>query len=250
MKRSETKQNEKIGSETKNFWKPNKAKLRCTNFASVGSEKFEAKRSKKTFFFRECAKRISFRFVSLWSEKFFFRNRRTLLLASNVSYHHSPLATFYRMRGVAFPSKIILTLTLPSQSWSCWLWRQIAEILLMYIIFYNYLFSQKHFAYVFKQHTKCPKMMFLDTFNEFTIKSSRSITLSPIDSTTRRQEHSQYNSVCCLAPCELTFQSPSGPVPSRVRRMALGPLSGSFWVNQWRHAALGQFLNHRALWNT
>ncbi len=41
------KQNKKIGSETKNFWKRNKVKIRCINFALVGSEKFEAKRSEK-----------------------------------------------------------------------------------------------------------------------------------------------------------------------------------------------------------
>ncbi len=45
----------------------------------------EAKNSKRkeakkiNFFSRECAKRISFRFVSLWSEIFFYRNWRTLL---------------------------------------------------------------------------------------------------------------------------------------------------------------------------
>jgi hypothetical protein len=44
------KRNKKIGSETKNFWKRNKAKVRSINFALVGSEKFEAKRSKFFFF--------------------------------------------------------------------------------------------------------------------------------------------------------------------------------------------------------
>jgi hypothetical protein len=51
------KQNEKIGSEmkrNKKFWKKNKAKIRCTNFASVGSEKFWAKKK----FSRERAKRM------------------------------------------------------------------------------------------------------------------------------------------------------------------------------------------------
>jgi hypothetical protein len=42
------KRNAKIGSETKNFWKRNKAKIHSINFALVGSEKFEAKRSEKT----------------------------------------------------------------------------------------------------------------------------------------------------------------------------------------------------------
>jgi hypothetical protein len=37
------KRNEKIGSETKKFWKRNKAEIRSINFALVGSEKFEAK---------------------------------------------------------------------------------------------------------------------------------------------------------------------------------------------------------------
>jgi hypothetical protein len=49
------KRNEKIGSETKNFCKQNKAKIRTVNFALVGSEKFEAK---KSFFSRERAKRM------------------------------------------------------------------------------------------------------------------------------------------------------------------------------------------------
>jgi hypothetical protein len=39
----------------KNFWKRNKAKIRCIYFALVGSEKFEVKRSemkrKKKLFF-------------------------------------------------------------------------------------------------------------------------------------------------------------------------------------------------------
>jgi hypothetical protein len=39
--------NKKIGSETEDFWKRNKAKIRWIKFALVGSEKFEAKRSEK-----------------------------------------------------------------------------------------------------------------------------------------------------------------------------------------------------------
>ncbi len=34
-------------SKTKNFWKRNKAKIRCINFALIGSKKFEAKRSER-----------------------------------------------------------------------------------------------------------------------------------------------------------------------------------------------------------
>jgi hypothetical protein len=46
----------------------NKAKIRSINFALIGSDKFEAKRSKrkqKKIFSRERAKQISFRFVLL-----------------------------------------------------------------------------------------------------------------------------------------------------------------------------------------
>ncbi len=81
-KRKDRKRNEKIGSETKRnkkIWKWNKAKIHSINFALVGSEKFEAKWSEKKgkfFFFtwacKTHAKRISFHFVSLWSEEFFF----------------------------------------------------------------------------------------------------------------------------------------------------------------------------------
>ncbi len=79
-----SKRNEKIGSETKNVWKRNKAKIRSINFALVGSEKFEAKwsekkRKKNSFSTWACethAKRISFRFEA---KNFFLRNRRTLI---------------------------------------------------------------------------------------------------------------------------------------------------------------------------
>jgi hypothetical protein len=66
----------------------NKAKIRFIDFALVGSEKFEAKRSemkskKNLFFSRERAKRMrngsrfaSFRFEA---KNFLKRNRRTLL---------------------------------------------------------------------------------------------------------------------------------------------------------------------------
>ncbi len=69
--RFELKQNEKIGSETKKFWKRNIAKICSVNFAFIGSKKFEAKWSEKKqkqkfcFFTWACethAKRISFRF--------------------------------------------------------------------------------------------------------------------------------------------------------------------------------------------
>jgi hypothetical protein len=74
--RSETKKSEAKWSDTKKFLKRNKGKIRCIDFALVGSEKFEAKRSKmkwKQFFFvsRERAKRISFCFVLLRSENIF-----------------------------------------------------------------------------------------------------------------------------------------------------------------------------------
>jgi hypothetical protein len=47
-----SKGNKMIGSETKNFWKRNKANIRSINFALVGSENFEAKRSEnKKFLF-------------------------------------------------------------------------------------------------------------------------------------------------------------------------------------------------------
>ncbi len=72
-KRKNRKRNE---AKRKKFWTRNKAKIRFIDFALVGSEKFEAKRSemkqkKNLFFSRERAKWISFRFVSLWSEKIF-----------------------------------------------------------------------------------------------------------------------------------------------------------------------------------
>jgi hypothetical protein len=73
------KRKEKIGSETNKFWKRNKAKIRSINFALVGSEKFEAKRSKKINFFhvsvRNGSRFASFRFEA---KNFFLRNRRTL----------------------------------------------------------------------------------------------------------------------------------------------------------------------------
>jgi hypothetical protein len=72
------KRNEKIWNEMKHFWKQNKAKIRSINFSSVGSIKFEEKRSEKKLNFfcftwacETHAKRTSFRFVSLWSEKIF-----------------------------------------------------------------------------------------------------------------------------------------------------------------------------------
>jgi hypothetical protein len=43
---SETKKSEAKWSETKNFWKQDKAKIRCINFALVGSEKFKQKEAK------------------------------------------------------------------------------------------------------------------------------------------------------------------------------------------------------------
>jgi hypothetical protein len=76
------KRNEKIGSETKNFWKRNKAKIRYINFALVGSEKFEGKRN-ETFFFHVRMRNacetdlVSLRFAL--KRKFLFaKNRRTL----------------------------------------------------------------------------------------------------------------------------------------------------------------------------
>jgi hypothetical protein len=42
----------------KNFWKRNKAKIRCIYFALVRFEKFEAKRSEKTNLSRERVKRM------------------------------------------------------------------------------------------------------------------------------------------------------------------------------------------------
>jgi hypothetical protein len=66
------KLNEKIGSETRNFWKRNKAKIPSINFALVGSEKFEAKRSKKIKKFHVSVRNGS-RFASFCFEaKFFF----------------------------------------------------------------------------------------------------------------------------------------------------------------------------------
>jgi hypothetical protein len=44
------KTKQKIGSEAKICLKQNKTKKRCFNFALVGSEKFEVKRSKIIFF--------------------------------------------------------------------------------------------------------------------------------------------------------------------------------------------------------
>ncbi len=69
------KRYKKTGRKTKKFWKRNKAKIRSINFAMVGSKKFKAKWSEIFFFTWACethAKRISFRFVSLSSKKFFF----------------------------------------------------------------------------------------------------------------------------------------------------------------------------------
>jgi hypothetical protein len=71
------KQNEKEAkrSETKIFWKRSKAKIRSFNFALVGSDKFEAKRSEKNKFSRERAKcmRNGSRFASFRFEaKTFF----------------------------------------------------------------------------------------------------------------------------------------------------------------------------------
>jgi hypothetical protein len=43
--RSETKKSAAKRSERKNFWKRNKAKIRCIDFALVGGEKFEVKRN-------------------------------------------------------------------------------------------------------------------------------------------------------------------------------------------------------------
>jgi hypothetical protein len=48
VKQKNWKQNE---AKQTNFWKQNKAKKRRIDFALVGSEKFEAKRSEKQFFF-------------------------------------------------------------------------------------------------------------------------------------------------------------------------------------------------------
>jgi hypothetical protein len=80
------KRNQKIGSETKNFWKRNKAKICCTNFAPVGSETFKAKRS-EFFFSRECAKRMlkGSRFASFCFEvKFFCVWNRCILVCTYV----------------------------------------------------------------------------------------------------------------------------------------------------------------------
>jgi hypothetical protein len=38
-----TQKNQRETKRNKNFWKQNKAKIRCNNFALVGSENFEAK---------------------------------------------------------------------------------------------------------------------------------------------------------------------------------------------------------------
>jgi hypothetical protein len=46
MKRKQNKKEAKL-SKKKNFWKRNKAKIRSINFASVGSQKFEAKKSEE-----------------------------------------------------------------------------------------------------------------------------------------------------------------------------------------------------------
>ncbi len=78
--RSETKKSEAKWSKTTNFRKQNKAKIRCICFAlgwkrKIRSEKKQNEAKKKLFLFAwACethAKRISFRFVSLWSEKMF-----------------------------------------------------------------------------------------------------------------------------------------------------------------------------------
>ncbi len=73
---SDTKKSEDKRSETKNFWKQNKAKYAV--LISLWSEAKNVKQKeakKRKFFFvwaREThVKRISFRFVSLWSEKSF-----------------------------------------------------------------------------------------------------------------------------------------------------------------------------------
>jgi hypothetical protein len=70
------KQNEKIGSETKNFRKQNKAKIGSINFALVGSKKIKEKKAKrsekkKNKISLECAKRISFHIVFLLRENIF-----------------------------------------------------------------------------------------------------------------------------------------------------------------------------------
>jgi hypothetical protein len=81
---SETKRSEAKRSETKNIWEWNKRKYALLILLwseAKNSKRNEAKR-REFFFTWACetdAKRISFRFVSLWSEKFFLRNRRTLV---------------------------------------------------------------------------------------------------------------------------------------------------------------------------
>jgi hypothetical protein len=81
--RSETKKLEAKWSETKKFWKRNKAKMRCIDFALVKIEKFVSKNSemkrKKIFVFRMSVRNgsrfASFRFEAKNCLK---RNRRTL----------------------------------------------------------------------------------------------------------------------------------------------------------------------------
>jgi hypothetical protein len=54
-----TQKNQRETKRNKNFWKQNKAKIRCINFALVGSEKFEAKEAiEAEIFSYERAKRM------------------------------------------------------------------------------------------------------------------------------------------------------------------------------------------------
>jgi hypothetical protein len=87
QKRTETKRNKKIleAKQSEN--------IHSINYALIRSEKFKAKRSGKKICAWACEthpKRISFLFVSLWSEKFFFAEpAHPTLLLSNVRVHSS-----------------------------------------------------------------------------------------------------------------------------------------------------------------
>ncbi len=115
------KRNEKIGSETKKFWKRNKAKIRSINFALVKSEKIrnEKKRIKKICFTWACETDfVSLRFA-LKGNNFFLRNRRTLLWVSREitkgcqNFQTSSVHTSYKVSSSSFYNSAALYLPVP-----------------------------------------------------------------------------------------------------------------------------------------
>ncbi len=65
-------------NEAKNYWKRNNAKKCCFNFALVGSQKFEAKRSNKFFLFASACETDLVSLLFALKRKIFFANRRPL----------------------------------------------------------------------------------------------------------------------------------------------------------------------------